>query len=57
MSKLPAWYRAGFRRNGPGQLNCGACGKRVSSNALARAAHAKACTGSYEARKAKEQKR
>lgn len=52
----PVWSRGGFTRNGPNHLNCKACGKRVSSNALGRASHARNCAGSYEARVKKETK-
>jgi len=43
--------------NGPGRMTCRHCGKNVSTNALARAAHEKACLGSHAARLAAEQKK
>lgn len=56
MAKLPKWVRDGWRRNGPGHANCPDCRKLVSTNALARASHIRACTGSPEARHQKDGK-
>lgn len=37
-----------YRPLGPGQMACRACGKRISTNALARAAHDRHCKGRAE---------
>lgn len=39
----PVWQAEGWRANGPGGCVCPGCGRRVSTNALARRAHAKGC--------------
>lgn len=43
-----------WRPNGPRAITCQDCGKTVSSNALARASHERACLGSHDARRAQE---
>lgn len=38
-ARLPQYIRDGWKKSGPGGCLCPHCGSRVSTNALARAAH------------------
>lgn len=43
MAKLPSYISEGWRPNGPGNCRCPDCSATVTTNALGRAAHARAC--------------
>lgn len=44
MARLPEYILEGWRPAGPGGCRCPKCGATVSTNALARASHQRACT-------------
>lgn len=43
MSRRPEYLRDGFRPAGPGGCRCPHCGATVTTNALGRASHLRAC--------------
>lgn len=57
MTKLPEWRRDGWRPNGPGLCICPHCGARVSTNALGRNSHLKACPTLKRQEQAREAQR
>lgn len=50
MSRLPQYIRQGWRPAGPGGCRCPHCGASVTTNALGRESHRRACPGLVEHR-------
>lgn len=55
--KRPEYQREGWRPAGPGGCRCPKCGATVTTNALGRASHRRACQGWQAERAAAEQRK